>query len=183
MCVLIWFCLSWIVLLLCQWCTFFSSSVIGQLKSPKTDWSNPHQDVGASKIQFWWSHVPLLLWCRRQACRSFPTKFKPQISEEHWHVDESTQTVETPCCGWSKRLCIYSASCFEPKVTSWSEIWRLFQDGCELQVFLFCSQPQILFSASLMSCCFCIVWTPCPIKDWSPGHFGSKNGQHYYVLK
>ena len=28
----------------------------------------------------------------------------------------------------------------------------------------------MLFSASLVSSCFCIIRTPCPIKFWSPGH-------------
>ena len=36
---------------------------------------------------------------------------------------------------------------------------------------LLCSQPWILFSACLVSYCFCIIGTPCPIKIWSPGHF------------
>ena len=42
---------------------------------------------------------------------------------------------------------------------------------CELQLFLLCSQPPILFSASLVSYCFCIIGTLCPIKIESPGHF------------
>ena len=77
-----------------------------------------------------------------------------------------------------------SASCFEPKVTSWSEttLRQLFQDGCELQLFMFCSQPWILFSANLVLYCFCIIRTPCPLKNWSPGHFvlseAPKNVQH-----
>ena len=28
--------------------------------------------------------------------------------------------------------------------------------------------PQIMFP---VSCCFCVVWTPCPVKFWFPGHF------------
>ena len=35
---------------------------------------------------------------------------------------------------------------------------------------MFCPQPRILFSASLMSSCFCIIRTPSPIKIWSPEH-------------
>ena len=43
--------------------------------------------------------------------------------------------------------------------------------------FVFNSKQQILFSASLVSYCFCIIRTPCPIKFWSPRHFV------YQVLK
>ena len=64
-----------------------------KLKSPKTECSNPHQDLGPIKIQFWWSHVPLFLQYCGQVCHCFPTKFKPKISAKHSHVDDSIQEV------------------------------------------------------------------------------------------
>ena len=36
---------------------------------------------------------------------------------------------------------------------------------------LTCSQPWILFSASVMSYCFQIIRTPCAINSWYPGNF------------
>ena len=50
---------------------FRQSPVIDQLKSPKTDCSNSHQDPSPIKIQFWWSRVPLFSGCRVQACKMF----------------------------------------------------------------------------------------------------------------
>ena len=59
---------------------FHQSLVIDCLKSQKTYCSNPSQDHGLIKIQFWWSHMPLFLRCCGQAYYCLPTKFKPQVS-------------------------------------------------------------------------------------------------------
>ena len=40
---------------------------------------------------------------------------------------------------------------------------------------MFCSLPQTLLPASLVSYCFCIHMTPCPIKILSPRHFVLQN--------
>ena len=91
------------------------SPVTDQLKSHKTECSNSPQDLGQMKIQFWWSCVPLFLWCCRQTCYYFHTKFKLQFSAKDWCVDQRIQTAEAPCFGWSKWLCIVhslSAFCF-----------------------------------------------------------------------
>ena len=40
---------------------FRRSPVIDRLKSPKTDSSNPPQDLSPIKKQFWWSRFPLFL--------------------------------------------------------------------------------------------------------------------------
>ena len=42
---------------------------------------------------------------------------------------------------------------------------------------MFYLQPRILFSASLVSYCFCIVRTLCPVKSWSSGHFILQDAQ------
>ena len=83
----------------CSDAHFPRSLVTDQLKSPKIECSNPPQDLGPSKIQFWWSHVPLFLWCCRQACYYFPTKFKPQFSSKDRHFDQCTRTADAPCFG------------------------------------------------------------------------------------
>ena len=144
------------------------------LKSQKTDCSNPPQDFGPIKIQFWWSRVPLFLRCRRQAYYYFPTKFTPLFSARD-SVDQCILTAEAPCLGWSKWSCIshgQSASCFffigsiaEPKVNSWSEttLQQLFQDWL------------LVVWTSNFSCfvhnhgiCFLQVW--CPAVFASSGH-------------
>ena len=119
---------------------FRQSPVIDRLKSQKTNYSNPPQDLGLIKIQLWWSRVPLLLWCHGQACCHFPTKFKPQFIAKDIRLDQCIRTAETPCFGWIKWPCtVHSQStlCFffigsiaEPKVNSWSEatLRQLFQD-------------------------------------------------------
>ena len=52
------------------------SPVTDLLKSQKTDCSNPHQDLGPIKMQFWSPRVPFFLWCCGQACHCFPTTFQ-----------------------------------------------------------------------------------------------------------
>ena len=75
---------------------FRRSHVTDRLKSQKTDCSNPPQDL---EIQFWWSHVPLLVRCHRQACCYFQTKFKPWFSAKVRHVDKLIRTTEDPRFG------------------------------------------------------------------------------------
>ena len=41
----------------------------------------------------------------------------------------------------------------------------------------FVHNHRILFSANLVSYCFGIIRTPCPIKVWSPGHFVLEGAQ------
>ena len=45
------------------------------------------------------------LWCHRQACYSFPTKFKPQVSAEYKCVNKCIWSAGAPCFGWSKQPC------------------------------------------------------------------------------
>ena len=73
-----------------------------------TDCSNILQDFGPIKIQFWWSRVPLFLWCRRQASYHFPTKFKPRLSAKDRRVDQCIRIAEVPCFGWNKWPCAQS---------------------------------------------------------------------------
>ena len=80
----------------------FHQSPVIIIKSPKTDCSNPPQDLSRIKIQLWWSHVPVFLWFRRQACYHFPTKFRPWFSAKDRCVDQCIKNTEAPCFGWSK---------------------------------------------------------------------------------
>ena len=58
---------------------FYWSPVIDWLKSPKTDCSNSHQDLGPIIIKYSSGGLILLfLWCCGQAYYCFPAKFKPQ---------------------------------------------------------------------------------------------------------
>ena len=129
------------------------SLVIDWLKPQKTDCSKPPQDFGLTKIWFWWSHVPLFLRCCGQAIIS--QQNSSLVSA--WKTDMLTSASRLQRQHvWLKKVAKYrivhdqSALCFffvgsvaEPVVNSWSEATL-----CELQLFLLCSQPQILFSAS-----------------------------------
>ena len=129
-----------------QWCTFSSVSGHRPIKSPKTKRSNSPQDLSPIKIQFWWSCVPLFLWCCGQACYYFPTKFKPRFSARH--VNQRTWTAEAQCFSWSEWPCIMhgqSALCFffvgsiAERKPLYSSCSRTERQWCELQLFLFCS--------------------------------------------
>ena len=153
------------------------------------DWlANPREDLCPIRIHLWWSCVPLILWCFRQACHSFPTKinFTPQVSTEQtcWHEHPDCRGTmlwlsKRPCIAHGQRafimLCglyIWAESNFIIRNTSVAAVPGRTDDWwCEPKLFMFCSQPRILFSASLVSYCFCIIRTLCPIKMWSPGHF------------
>ena len=107
------------------------SPVIDRLKSPKTNCSQPLEDHGLIKIQFWWSCCPIFYDAADQpSCYYFPQKFKPQVSAKHWCVDKCVQTAGAPCLGWSKQQCkVHSQStlCFVAGVNqSWTE--------CELMI-------------------------------------------------
>ena len=164
------------------------------LKSQKTDCSNPHKDLGPIEIIVLVVSCPIVVFLRLshwQACYCFPspTEFKPQVSAKKTEVLTSasgllghhvlTKEVAT-YAAWSKRmmLCrLYSWSESRFMIRNCSSCSRTNCQWCELKLFLFCSQ-QILFSASLVSFCFCISRTSCPIKFWSPGHFAkNKNAQ------
>ena len=80
---------------------FRESRVMDWWKSRKTDCSNPPPDLVLMKIQLWWSHVPLFLWCHRQACYYFQTKLKSQFSTKKKTYWQCIQTAEAPHSGWS----------------------------------------------------------------------------------
>ena len=168
------------------------SPVIDRLKSPKTDCSNTLQDLGLIKIQFWWSPVPLFLWCRRQACHYFPTRFKPRSSAENRRVDQCIWTAEAPCFGWSKWPCIahgqrsfcffFVGSTAEPKVNSRSGATsrQPFQDWLSVM------QTSTFPLVHNHEFCFLQVW--CPTVFASLGHrvqlkFGIQDTLSYKVLK
>ena len=81
-----------------------------RLKSQKTNCSNPPQDLGLIKIQFWWSHVPLFLWCHGQACYYFPTKFKPWFRTQSQFMIRSNFTAAVP--GLTVSDLNFNFSCF-----------------------------------------------------------------------
>ena len=49
-------------------------------KKKKEDCSNPYQDPGPIKMQFWHPiHIPLVLWCWWQACHYFPYQIQASV--------------------------------------------------------------------------------------------------------
>ena len=157
-----------------QWCSFLLVSSHKPIKIPK-QWlfqplSGPWSD--------WNSSGGLVSHCYYDAVER-PAIVFSQISS----VDKCIRTAVAPSFGWSKQPCIVHgqrALCFrgfiaEPKVDSWSETTysNCSRTNCqwyELQLFMFCSHQQILFSVSLVSYCLCIIRTSCPIQLWSPEH-------------
>ena len=111
----------------------------GQLKSWKTECSNPCQDLGLNEktvlvvscpVAFMMLQTGLLLFSHRIQASGQPKKPRG--------VYKCMWTAGAPCFGWSKQPCIVhgqSASCFvgfiaELKVDSWSEttLQQLFHD-------------------------------------------------------
>ena len=104
--------------------------VMDQIKSKKTDCSNPHQNFGLIKIQFWWSRDPFFLQCHGQACYSFSHQIQASAQHKRHMYLGCRDTLF-----WLKlkRPCYIvvvahnqSTSCFvcckaEPKVTSRSK--------------------------------------------------------------
>ena len=151
--------------ILTRWCTFSWSLFMDWLKSQKTDCSNPQQDLGPIKIQFWWFRVPLFLWCCGQACYYFPTKFKPRFGTKDECVEQGIWTTEFwlkwPCLMRSHcTLCFFFVGCVaEPKLNSWSgaTVQQLFQDWLSVMWtstfpvsftttdFVFCKSGVLLF--------------------------------------
>ena len=78
------------------------SPVTDQLKSQKTDCSNPHQDLGPIKMLFWSPRVPFFFYdAADKLAIAFPPLFKPQVSSKHRHADKSIRIAGAPCFGWS----------------------------------------------------------------------------------
>ena len=93
----------------CKWTThsthcsdvhFCRCLVIDQLKSPKTDSSNPYQDIGPNKTHFWWS-CPLCLFF-----------MMPRTSLLFSHQTETPGQHKTLC--WQMHL-VYGSTMFWPK--------------------------------------------------------------------
>ena len=100
-----------LIFLTCRLCMvvtdahFHRPLVIDWFKSWKIDCSNPPQDLGPIKVQFWWSWVLLFAWCHGQACYHFPMMFMPQFTRKDRLVDLCIWTAEA-CFGRSKGPCI-----------------------------------------------------------------------------
>ena len=50
-------------------------------QAPLEPWSD------SDTVEFWWSSVPLFVWCCGQACYCFPAKLKSQVSTLQQHVE------------------------------------------------------------------------------------------------
>ena len=73
------------------------------------------------------------------------------------------------------RLCSWTESQFMIGSHFTAAVSGLIVSHVNFQLFLFCSQPRIVFSTSLVSNCFCITGTPCPMNIWSQGRFIQKD--------
>ena len=154
---------------------FRGSPIIDWLKSPKTDCSNPLQDLGLIKIGLWWSRVPLFLRCCGQTCCYFPTKFKPRFSVKDRRVDQCIWTAEAPRYGWSKWPCVVHSQSvimlFLRRLYSWTESKFMIRSHVAAAVpGLTDSDVNFNFSCSVHSYGFCFlqVWCPAIFPSW--GH-------------
>ena len=136
--------------------------VIDRLKSQKTNCSNPPQDLSRIKVQFWWPSVPLFLWCCRQACDYFPTRFKPQFSAKDRCVDQCIRTTESPCFGWSK-VAMYSEYMVKAHYALWTD--------CSTFPVLFTTTDFVFRKSGILFFSFFLtIVTPCATKSMSPRH-------------
>ena len=169
---------KWILLTM-QWCTFPLVSCQRLIKMPK-GWlfqppSGPWSDRNSSSVGLM-SHcfcdagdMPALVFRPNSSLKSVQnTDVVTSASRLQWHrvlaeVSGYVQIVE----GQST---LYFVGCkAELGVSSWSEttLWQLFQDWMSV---MWTSTFHVLFtttnfiSARLVSYCFCIVRTACPIK-------------------
>ena len=158
--------------------------------SPFMDWLKIPKDSLSQAPLGPWSDLntvlvvsgPVVFMVPRTSLLLFPNKIQASVQcrrQTFWpaHLD-----CRGTMFGWrkwprSKHIILFPYRLYslnKSKFMIEATLWQLFQDWLSVMwtsVFLFYSQPWILFSAILVSYCFCIIRTLSPIKIWSLGHF------------
>ena len=121
----------------------------------------------------------------------FSTEFKPQVRAKDRGVDKCIRTAWTPCFEWSKwpwskcimlcRLYNWTKSRFMIRNHFTAAVSGLIVSDVNLNFSCFVHNVQrILFSASLVSLCFCIIRT---LFECVLSNFGLQDTLSYQVLK